>query len=67
MTAQRYDEVRGAWHPDRTLPNELEPEHAAIGFMLQDLYDRIAREPLPPDLAILLERLAIVRIVGNRG
>ena len=67
MTAQGYQEVHAAKYPDRSLPHELDPQYAAIGFMLQDLYDRIAREPLPPDLAVLMERLAIVRVVENNG
>jgi hypothetical protein len=41
----------------RAAPGGLEPGQAAIGQMLQELFDRVASEPLPQSMIALLEQL----------
>jgi hypothetical protein len=41
----------------RAMVGELDPGHAAIGVMLQDLYERFAAEPLPSRIVALLDQI----------
>lgn len=57
-------EIRAFSH-DET--HSIGPEHTAIVYMLQDLYDSAAAEPLPPSLRRLLDRLRLVHAVEGHG